>query len=197
MNNITFFVRDSKKIGWLALVSSGVEIELAVNVSVRTLITRELEIADDYLEERIRTVFLNGSPVDNIDTAIVRPGQQLTLCTAMPGAMGICMRRDSPLKAYRPGITHHENNKPLGVPEIGRITIKLFNFIAREQGPHLLELGVILSTKSLLAHLETRDTLFWADVVAISLDNEQLLPKELTTRLARLDKMRLTILTNC
>ncbi|MBU1610322.1 MAG: hypothetical protein KKC99_00620, partial [Proteobacteria bacterium] len=106
----------------------------------------------------------------DIDEAIVRNGQDLTLCSALPGAMGICMRRDSPLKAYRPGITHCEDCDKLVDPEPGHITLKYFNFIAREQGAKLLERGIIVEPKALKTFLESRDALFWDDIVSIEIN---------------------------
>lgn len=173
MNNIDYCVNDSRLLGWLTLVSGGLDMELTVNVDLRTLITRELEIPDDYLEERIQTIFLDGSPVDSIDEAIVRPGQQLTLCTALPGAMGICMRRNSPLKAYRPGIAHCEDCDKLVDPEPGRITVKYFNFIAREQGDKILKRGVIIKPAVLKKFLESRDALFWDDIATIKVNGQE------------------------
>lgn len=170
MNNIIFSVNDSKMLGWLTLTSGGVDVELTVNLDVRTLVTRELKIPDDYLENRIQTVFLDGSPVDDIDEAIVRPDQDLTLCTALPGAMGICMRRDSPLKAYRAGIGHCEDCDQLVDPKPGRITLKYFNFIAREQGGSLLQRGVILKPAPLKRFLESRDADFWDDIASIEVN---------------------------
>lgn len=193
MNNIHCAMQDPRLLDWLSLLSGGVEVELTVNIDVRTLVTRELGMEDDYLENRIRTVFLDGSPVDDVDEAIVRPGQQLTLCTALPGAMGICMRRNSPLKAYRPGITHCEDCDQLVDPEPGKITLKYFNFIAREQGAKLLAHGVVLPAQTLLDHLGGRDELFWKDLVSVHINKTAVRPEELPVKLADGGEVRLTV----
>lgn len=172
MNNIKISFSDPKLLGWFTLMSGGVDVELTVNMDVRSVVTRELGIDDDYLEERIRTIFLDGSPVDDVGVAMVRDSMDLTLCAALPGAMGICMRRDSPLKAYRSGITHCEDCEQISAPRPGRITLKLFNFIAREQGPNLLARGVLLQPAALKQFLENRDSLFWDDIAAITVNEK-------------------------
>lgn len=193
MNNIDFSMTHKDLPGWTTLLSGGVTLERTVNLDMRTFITRELNIEDAYLNERIQTIFLNASPVDDVDTAIVRDGIELTLCSAMPGAMGICMRRDSPLKAYRPSITHCEDCEALVDPTPGRIHLKMFNFIAREQGATILGGSVVLDGPRLREHLESRDASFWNNVESVSLNGKAIAPEELGLLLGTPGEVRLTV----
>lgn len=179
--------------GWTTLLSGGVVVERTVNVDVRTFVTRELGADDDYLEERIRTVFLGGAPVDDVDTAMVRPGARLTLCTALPGAMGICMRRDSPLKAYRPSITHCEDCEELVDPLPGRVELKLLNFIAREMGPGVLSRGVLVEAVRLAELLARQGAGLSEKIAEARMDGEPVAPGELGTRLTDAGEVRLVV----
>ena len=98
-------------------------------------------LTDEYIETRIQTVFLDGKPVDDIDTALVRDGATLALAPAMPGLMGAMLRRGGYYAPMRSGITHRGDAAPRGIGE-GRITVKLFGMALRELGPKLLERGI-------------------------------------------------------
>jgi hypothetical protein len=59
----------------------------------------------------------------------------------MPGAAGICMRRNSPYAPLRASITHHGQGSG-GAERQGRVGIKLFNLVLADLGPGLLRRGV-------------------------------------------------------
>jgi hypothetical protein len=70
----------------------------------------------------------------------------------MPGLVGICMRRDSPIKSFRRDITHDPRAGDASAASGGGtilVTVKLFNFIALEIGPGLLAKGVYMSGERL------------------------------------------------
>jgi len=46
---------------------------------------RATGLDEDYVTQRISTIFLDGKPVDDIDTLLVRDGAVLSLSAAMPG----------------------------------------------------------------------------------------------------------------
>ncbi|UZP67889.1 hypothetical protein N1030_02625 [Desulfovibrio mangrovi] len=97
-------------------------------------------IPREYVEDRIQTVFLDGMPVDDIDTAVVHDGARMGLAAALPGAAGIAMRRNSPYAALRGDITRKA--EIVTQAEEGTITLLLFNLIMQEQGESFLERGV-------------------------------------------------------
>jgi len=107
---------------------------------------------------RIQTIFLNGMPVDNLETAVVRDGDTLALSAAMPGLVGATMRSGGVLACFRGTITHQGNatNASPG----GILSIKLFNLLIKELGPMFLGQGVLVSgenIKTMLALLSIDD----------------------------------------
>ena len=67
------------------LFQKGVLIKILSGSSIRDLIVNNLGISDDYLEERIQTIFLNGKAVDDLQATIVPDGAIMALSAAMPG----------------------------------------------------------------------------------------------------------------
>lgn len=128
-----------------SLLRAGVEVEVPGPVAVRSLLCVALGLEPLFVEERVATVFVNGQPADDLDTALVRPGDSLALAAAMPGIAGATMRRNSPVKALRADITHPASPIPAATADAapGLVTLKLFNFIALEAGPHILARGVL------------------------------------------------------
>ena len=85
---LSLHVRPSILPRFFPLCQQGFLVKVPGSGSIRTILCRHLSLAPDYLEGRIRTIFLNGKPVDEIDTAIVGPGDTLALSAAMPGLVG-------------------------------------------------------------------------------------------------------------
>jgi hypothetical protein len=123
------------------LLQKGFAIDVSLGRPIRSLLRDELGLPDEYINTRIQTVFLDGKPVDDIDTAPVRAGSTLALAPAMPGLMGAMLRRGGHLAVMRSGITHRDNTVTQGSGE-GRIIVKLFGMALQELGPQLLARGV-------------------------------------------------------
>jgi hypothetical protein len=120
--------------------SKGVDVKACLNVSIREFVCGQLGIEERYLENRIQTIFLDGKPVDDYNTAIIRDGSMLALSAAMPGLVGAIMRRGGHFAAMRREITHGGEDSAACDPE-GTVTIKLFNLTVKEIGPVLLKYG--------------------------------------------------------
>jgi hypothetical protein len=123
------------------LLQKGFALAVLVGCPIRALLRDGLGLTDEYVETRIQTVFLDGKPVDDIDTALVHDGATLALAPAMPGLMGAMLRRGGHYSPMRSGITHRGDEAPQGIGE-GRIVMKLFGMALRELGPRLLERGI-------------------------------------------------------
>ena len=67
------------------LLQRGVFCPLAARCSVQDFLTGQLGIDPAYVRDRIATVFVDGSVVDDLETATLQPGSTLTLSAAMPG----------------------------------------------------------------------------------------------------------------
>ncbi|MFZ0613024.1 MAG: hypothetical protein WAM73_12355 [Desulfobacterales bacterium] len=125
------------------LFSQGVRIGACLECSVKELICGQLGVPEDYLENRVQTIFLNGRPVDDADRAMVGDGATIALSAAMPGLAGAVLRKGGALAALRQDITYQNQGR---VHETcrGRVTLKLFNMTGREVGPILLAFGILI-----------------------------------------------------
>jgi hypothetical protein len=154
---------------FFGLLRSGFSAEITVGCSLEHMLCKQMNIAPDYLRNRVQTVFLNNSPVDDLASAVVSDGAVISLSAAMPGLNGAIMRRGGPLSEMRRSITH----SPDGVCNQlspGRITLKLFNLIAKELSSQFLTRGIVVSSKELdeLFTQQTRN--FWQGVKSAEID---------------------------
>ena len=102
-----------------------------------------------YLEKRLSTVFLDGSPVDDIGEALIASGMTLALSSSMPGLAGATLRRKGILSSMRRSITYHHGNERPEKANEGFVTIKLFNVLAKEIGPVLIKHGILVEAVKL------------------------------------------------
>ncbi|BBO71875.1 hypothetical protein DSCA_58050 [Desulfosarcina alkanivorans] len=124
-----------------SLFEKGVVLSARTGCTLREFLCGQLGIDDDYLDQRVQTLFLDARPVDDVDTAMVRDGATLALSAAMPGLLGATMRKGGRYAAFRKDISQPAD--ACGACEsTGRVTVKLFNMVAREVGSRLLETGV-------------------------------------------------------
>jgi hypothetical protein len=128
------------------LLQRGVFCPIAARCSVQDYLTGQLDIDPDYVRDRIATVFVDGSVVDDLETTSLRPGSTLTLSAAMPGLVGASLRKGGFYAAMRSEISWKaDDDAPQrldGPPDT--IRLKLFNTVLREIGPALLRRGVLV-----------------------------------------------------
>jgi hypothetical protein len=123
------------------LLQKGFALDVPLGCPIRSLLRDEFGLSGEYIETRIQTVFLDGKPVDDIDTALVRDGATLALAPAMPGLMGAMLRRGGYYAPMRSGITHRVDPAAQAIGK-GPIVVKLFGMALRELGPQFLARGV-------------------------------------------------------
>lgn len=123
------------------LFSRGVRISACLECSLKELMCRQVGLAEDYLENRVQTVFLNGHPVDDVNRATVGEGATVALSAAMPGLAGAVLRKGGVLAALRKDITYQNEAAARETCE-GSVIVKLFNMTTREVGPLLLARGI-------------------------------------------------------
>jgi len=124
------------------LLQQGFFIKTEVGVSVRDLLKNECHRDGDYIESRIKTIFLNSKAVDDIDMAIIKEKSTLSICGAMPGLVGALMRSGSPMSSMRSSITYKEDISKLPEPGTGMVKMKLFNLILEDLGHDFLTGGI-------------------------------------------------------
>lgn len=162
---------------WAPALHDGFALRVPGALSVRDLLTSLAGLDPAYVDERIRAVFVEGHPVDDIDAAPVPPGQELSLSAAMPGVAGIVMGRANPFAAYREGITFRPGDAAASGP--GLILVKLFNFIAAETAARFLALGAGLDRRAWERAMADTTPAFWEPVLDAELDGEPLAQDDL------------------
>jgi hypothetical protein len=130
------------------LLQRGFSFGALVGCSIRELLCEQLGIEEEYVTRRISTIFLDGKPVDDIDTVLVRDGSVLSLSAAMPGLVGAAMRRGGTYAYLRDSITAPEScDRESAKP--GLVQMKLFNMVMDELGPNFLRRGILVSVREL------------------------------------------------
>ncbi|WP_319405030.1 hypothetical protein [uncultured Desulfosarcina sp.] len=124
-----------------ALLEKGVGLSARIGCTLRDFLCGQLGLSGGYLDKRVQTLFLDARPVDDVDKAVIRDGSILALSAAMPGLLGATMRKGGRYAAFRKEISQPTDE--CGICETsGRVTVKLFNMVAKEVGGRLLEAGV-------------------------------------------------------
>lgn len=165
----------------VTLLSRGCFVRVTTGASLRGLLLDQFRVSPIYVEKEIKIVFLDSSPVDDLDGAVVRDGATVALSAAMPGLVGAAMRRDGP-SWLRASITHHETDVERPVAQ-GRVLLKLFNQVMADLGAGFFERGVYVLAAELAVFLERFDEPFWRRC-PIDLNGDGLAPRALFDRLA-------------
>jgi hypothetical protein len=130
------------------LFQRGITLPATIGCSLKNLLCGQLAIPEEYVTERITTVFCDNCPVDDFDKTIIQEGSRIALSAAMPGLVGATMRRGGFYSALRQGISHLMQAAP-AVPEDGTVTLKLFNLLMTELGPSVMAHGILLDSQDL------------------------------------------------
>ncbi|MEW6141103.1 MAG: hypothetical protein AB1733_23005 [Thermodesulfobacteriota bacterium] len=148
------FLWDPQKLpDFLPLLRRGILLKARLGATISNVLCEQLGIPREYLDDRVGTVFLDGSAVDNVDKAVVRDGGALALSAAMPGLVGATMRKGGILASMRNSITYREEDPAMSGSE-GFFVLRLYNTVAGELGPALLRSGVWTDGKTLRDFLE-------------------------------------------
>jgi len=125
------------------LLQKGFMVKARVGVSVRTFLGHHIGLSPEYLRDRVKTIFLDGKSVDDLDRTLIPDGSRLALSAALPGLAGAVLRRGSPFAGLRSRVGEGEKDLP-GKPEEGFVYLKLFNLLLSELGPVFLRKGILV-----------------------------------------------------
>lgn len=160
---------------FMRFLLEGFRVKVLNGWSIGELLTKHYGLTMDYIEDRIRCIFLNFAPADDVDANFVQDGSILSLCDAVPGLAGSTMRRDTPHLRELRGISATElETKSLKAGTPGFIHVKLFNMMVRELGPTLLDKGLWLGGEDLEKFLKEQDGEFWSGCRGAELDGQKI-----------------------
>lgn len=175
------FLFDASDIGttvFFPLLRKGFMVKAHVGGSIADMLREQFGLSSTYIEDRIRTAFLDGKPVDDFETAIISDGSTMAFSAAMPGLVGATFRRGGLLAPFRNTITYSSSDTGTEV-ELGFVTIKLFNLLAREIGTTFLKQGIFISTQAAKRFFIMQPDIFWKACKEAMLDSQKLRVEQL------------------
>ena len=159
------------------LLQQGVALRCSIGCNIATFLRKELKAGEETIKQ-IQSIILDGKPVDDLDSALIKDGSIIALSAAMPGLVGATLRRGGGYSSFRSGITYHETGKTCGRGD-GCVRIKIFNLLMAEMGPGLLQRGVFLRSADFLDFTAGLSQDFWQGCIRITLDNNPVDVREL------------------
>lgn len=153
-------------------LQQGFLLKARVGCSIKSFLCQQLGLSPEYVEERIQTIFLDGRPVDDLNSGILREGSTLALSAALPGLVGATLRKGGYYALMRSQISSRAEipSEPL---REGVILMKLFNTVLRELGPTFLKKGVWLKGENLSDFLTRQPDDFWTQCKGVRIDGEK------------------------
>jgi hypothetical protein len=132
------------------LLQRGFVLPVTGTISIVELLLSLPGFNEEYIRDRVQTIFVNGLAEDNTSRELTA-GDVLALSAAMPGLAGAIFRRGGQHASLRtrPVAVNHSK-----ADQSGSITLKLFNMIATETGPQLLQAGILIKGKTLARFLD-------------------------------------------
>ncbi|MGO9014251.1 MAG: hypothetical protein ACLQF0_04655 [Dissulfurispiraceae bacterium] len=175
------------------LLQQGVMLRTRIGCSILVFLREEIGAGQGTID-KIQSIFLDGSPVDDLNAATIKDGSVLALSAAMPGLVGATLRRGGLLSSFRNTITYHEDSAHCASGE-GFIQIKLFNLMMDELGPGLLKRGVYVRSSSLMTFLGEQSQDFWQRCICALLDGNAVATETLAgnARLSCHDRLFLSV----
>ncbi|MEW6673599.1 MAG: hypothetical protein AB1427_18040 [Thermodesulfobacteriota bacterium] len=148
IQHLTLTVSDDLFSKFFQLLEQGFLVESSVGCSLRDFICSGLGLDEQYLADRVQTIFLDHNPVDNIDTARIHEGSTVALSAAMPGLAGATLRKGGRFAAMRNQISC-QTGTACKSDRRTQLTVKFFNAVARELGESFYRKGLWLKGSSL------------------------------------------------
>lgn len=184
--------------GLLTLMGKGIMVPIQGGQALTSMLSDQLGIDPDYLANRVQTIFLNSQPVDDTATAILEDGDMVALSAAMPGLVGATFRKGGHLAEFRKRISYRREEAETILPSNGTVTVRMFNVIAKELGPSMMELGQNVDGGAALSFLKlAAQTLTASDATLLVDGKEVLLGLFLNKDFSKEKAVRLSIVSEC
>lgn len=155
------------------ILQQGFMLNARLGSTIRDILCKQFGFGSDYLDSRINTIFLDGKPVDDVDSAIVNAGSILALSASMPGFVGAALRKGGFYASMRGEITHHGGPQQAQTSN-GVFFLKLYNSLILEMGPVFLSQGILLDAPDLMSVFSNRSPAFWSACKTILCNDRQI-----------------------
>ncbi|MCK4988597.1 MAG: hypothetical protein KAS40_23840 [Desulfobacterales bacterium] len=154
------------------LLEQGFIVKTQAGCSIKDLLCEKLGIDEEYLANRIQTLFLDGKPVDNVEKAYIQNDATLAISGAMPGLVGATFRKGGALSAMRHTISYKDDLSPTRHKET-TVKLKLFNIVLKDLGSIFLESGIRISDDKFKEFLSRNLEDLKAACISIHLNDEK------------------------
>ncbi len=148
---------------WFAFLRRGFGVPANSGSTLMDFLCHDLGLSPDTVETRVQTVLLDGRPVDDLFATRITLDAVVALSAALPGLAGACLRKGGVCARLRHTLSHRPVSPPTGrltAPET-LVTVKVFNILAAEWGPKLLNRGIVLSGGELAPFLAAGERCLW------------------------------------
>lgn len=176
MKNLVIDIESSEKshATWRYLMQSPSEVTADIGDTMLHFLTKRLEFDENYIDSQIKTIFIDGKPVDDLTTAKIPENARIALGAVAPGVAGMTMCRNSPISSMRSGITFHNEQTDQHITE-GTVTLLLFNAVMEDKGLQVLQKGIAIPASK----LESAITQTAEEIRSASLNDEKITSEEL------------------
>jgi hypothetical protein len=178
MTKLFLIVPDGLIQRFLLILQRGFALKAHVGCTVEELLRQQVGVSPEYLEERVQTIFLDGSPIDDVASSYVQSGSTLALSAALPGLAGATLRRGGYYAPLRSQISYIQANDIEATHE-GVVFLKLFNLTLKELGPLFLSQGILVDGVNLSNFFRVQPQDFWDDCRVAEVDGEAISPEKL------------------
>ncbi len=168
------------------LLQSGFMVNTKSGDSIEEFLCDQVGVDAKYLMERVKTVFLDSRPVDELDTAVLHDGSKLTLSGGMPGLVGMTLGRGSILASFRSGITYRGDDDVKEGAQAD-VNVKLFNIVMKDRGGLFLKYGINVKGSGMASQIEKLRLEPLAKIMSIKLDGNATSLDKLPAQLEAVD----------
>ncbi|MFP4572794.1 MAG: hypothetical protein ACLFNW_07470 [Desulfobacterales bacterium] len=157
------------------LVSRGIKFEAAAGMPVKNFLKQVLPASDDYLENKIQTIFMDGRAVDDTEQTQINTPCTIALSAAMPGVFGAAFRKKGIYSGMRAGYTQRPDTDKKNFKEKTTVpvTLKCFNQVAEDIGDALLGRGVNMDIKEFEKFWKLQQEVLEKNYVQLYLNNSR------------------------
>lgn len=127
-------------------LQKGIHVHSYEGETIYSFLTEHCFLSDEYIARKVKTIFIDGGPVDDIFNTRIKDGGVCALSGAMPGIVGAMMRMGSPYASMRANITVTPDKSVESEKEID-LHLKLFNTILSDKGIDFLKRGILIEKK--------------------------------------------------
>lgn len=143
------------------------------SLSVAEFLAGWLDLPEETVT-KVQSVFLNGSPVDDLETAMLDPDCTLALSAALPGLLGATLRRAGYYARLRESISYGRKADPATDHGPFVLRMRLLNMTGRDLAACVLDKGVVLLRDELRTFFARQPAGFWDGINGLELDGQQL-----------------------